>query len=42
MQKLNELNKVIDYLALTKALSFTEILDTAREWVEKNGGKQNG
>ena len=39
MEKLTKLNEVIDYIAQTKALTFTEVIELAREWVEKE--KQN-
>jgi hypothetical protein len=35
MEKLTKLNEVIDYIVMTKALTFTEVIDLAREWVEK-------
>ena len=35
MEKLTKLNEVIDYIAQTKALTFTEVIELAREWIEK-------
>ena len=35
MEKLTKLNEIIEQIAVTKALTFTEVIDLAREWVEK-------
>ena len=39
MEKLIKLNEIIEQIALTKALTFTEVIDLAREFVEKEKGQ---
>jgi hypothetical protein len=39
MEKLLKINEVIDHIALTKALTFDEVLTIAREWVDKEMGQ---
>ena len=39
MEKLLKINEVIDYISMTKSLTFDEVLQAAREWVDKEMGQ---